>query len=164
MIKEIIELCQYNSWANRRMITAASELSGEELKKDLRSSFPSVRDTFQHILSGEWLWFSRVKGISPTQFPAEWDSSTFPELNNHWEKLDTEFKSFVASLNDELLNRDVAYLSMDGKPFSNPAHHLLRHLVNHSTYHRGQMTTLIRQLGGKPASTDLLYFYREKKK
>lgn len=162
MIEEITELCRYNSWANRRMLAAVSKLSDENVMKDMRSSFPSVRDTFQHILAGEWLWFSRLKGISPTQFPASWDASTSQELRNHWEELDAEFQSFVASLNDERLNAEVEYLSMDGKPFHNLAHELLRHLVNHSTYHRGQITTLIRQLGGEPAGSDLLYFYREK--
>jgi uncharacterized damage-inducible protein DinB len=47
-------------------------------------------------------------------------------------------------------------------PFAQPLWQCLQHVANHSTYHRGQITTMLRQLGAKPAGTDLIGFYRER--
>lgn len=53
MLREIQELFEYNSWANHRILDATSKLSSEEFSRDLRNSFPSIKDTLVHILSAE---------------------------------------------------------------------------------------------------------------
>ena len=59
---------------------------------------------------------------------------------------------------------DVALLKIrttKGEPYSHPLSEMMLHLVNHGTYHRGQVTAMLRQLGAKPLATDLILFYRQ---
>jgi uncharacterized damage-inducible protein DinB len=63
----IQELYQYNRWANDRVFEAVAALSPKDFTKDLDNSHPSVRDTLTHIISGEWIWLQRWKGVSPRQ-------------------------------------------------------------------------------------------------
>jgi len=69
---------------------------------------------------------------------------------------------FVSELTDERLSSVLIYKTMEGKQFSNILWQMMQHLINHSTYHRGQVVTMLRQLGVKPIGTDLITFYREK--
>ncbi len=160
-MNEVIELFDYNSWANRRTFNVISKLSAEKFQKSMISSFPSVRETLVHILSAEWVWLSRWKGVSPSGFPTEWNALSFNELEAVWLRNNGELTTFVASLTEADKERVIHYKSIKGDPFSNKLIQLLRHVVNHSTYHRGQITTLLRQLNAETASTDLVVYYRE---
>jgi len=162
MVQEIRELYEYNRWANRRALAAAARLSPEDFTRELGSSFPSVRATLAHIVSAEWIWLSRWQGTSPSGVPESWDLSTIDALQERWEEVAREQEAFVAQLTDEALLRDISYHTTRGDHYRTPLWQLLRHVVNHSTYHRGQVTTLLRQLGAEPASTDLILFYRER--
>ena len=72
--------------------------------------------------------------------------------------------SYVHSLTEEQLQQTSTFLNIKGEPVTNVLWHTLQHLVNHGTYHRGQISfSMIRQLGGTPANTDLIGFYRQKK-
>ncbi len=164
MVEEIKELYEYNTWANRRIFEAAAKLSADAFTKDMKNSFSSVRDTLQHLIAAEWIWLSRWNGVSPTAFPTTWDTSSHAALQTKWKEVEADQKKFISGLNDETLKKDIAYKNMKGDPFSEPLWQLLRHVVNHSTYHRGQVTTLLRQLGAQAVSTDLVQFYREKPK
>jgi len=162
VIKEMQGLYEYNRWANRRILEAASKLSEEEFNKDLHNSFPSIRDTLAHILAGEWIWLTRWNGASPTGTPDSWDLSTFEALRMQWQEVQKDQIAFVSSLTDDALDQVIAYRNTAGEPFSNPLWQMMRHVVNHSTYHRGQVTTMLRQLGAQAVATDLIVYYREK--
>ncbi len=162
MIDEIRELYEYNRWANQRMLDAASRLTPEQFSQDLKSSFTSVRDTIAHIMGAEWIWLARWEGTSPTRTPETWDLSTFDTIRSEWREVERQQGAFISALTDAALRSPVQYRNLKGEPFSNPLWQLLRHLVNHSTYHRGQVTTMLRQLGAPAVSTDLIQFYREK--
>ena len=160
--EEIRELYEYNDWANQRMLKAATELTQEEFARDLRNSFPTVGDTLAHILGAEWIWLERWRGVSPPGFPDSWDTSTPAALRARWEEFTRGQSEFVRALNEERLNSIVNYRTVAGKPFSDPLWRLMRHVANHSTYHRGQVTTMLRQLGKSAPVTDLIQFYRER--
>jgi uncharacterized damage-inducible protein DinB len=158
-IDNVRTLYAYNSWANRRVLDACSPLSAAQLTQNLHSSFPSVRDTLAHIMLAEWLWLERWQGRSPA-FPP----SDFPDLasvRNRWQKIDGDLNAFIQQLSAPDLDRVVEYKNTKGTAFSNPMRQMLQHLVNHGTYHRGQVTTMLRQLGATPATTDLIAYYRE---
>lgn len=161
MLPTIRELYEYNRWANGRVLDATSRLSTEEFTRDLRNSFASVRDTLVHILGAEWIWLSRWRGVSPRGAPEDWADSTHDQLRARWREVEADQAAFLASLTEDALDRIVSYTNTRGRPFANPLAALLLHAVNHSTYHRGQVTTMSRQLGAQPASTDLVLFYRE---
>lgn len=161
MPREIQDLYAYDRWANRRILGAALALPPEALDRDLGSSFPSVRATLAHVLASDWIWLERWLGRSPSGVPAEWDLSTGAAIEARWREVEGAVQSFVESLSGADLDRIVDYRTLAGTPFSQPLGHLLRHVVNHSTYHRGQLVTMLRQLGATPPATDLVVFYRE---
>jgi uncharacterized damage-inducible protein DinB len=162
MVEQIQELYEYNRWANQRLLDATAALSSAELTRDLKSSFPSVRDTLAHILSAEWIWLMRWKGDSPVGAPASWDLSSHDLLRAQWASVEAELTAFVATLTPAALDAVIAYRNTKGEPFAQPLSELLRHVVNHSTYHRGQITTMLRQLGKDSVATDLVLFYRQR--
>ena len=67
----------------------------------------------------------------------------------------------VSGLDDTELDRVVRYRNFKGEDHASPLWQLMRHMVNHSTYHRGQITTMLRQLGHEAVSTDLVVYYRQ---
>lgn len=164
VIREIRDLYEYNRWANHRMLDAAATLTAEQLTRDIQSSFPSVQATLAHVLGVEWLWLHRWGGVSPMGLPAEWDLSTFDALRRQWQAVEAEQTAFLAQLTDARLSADVAYRNVAGEAFSAPLWQLLRHVANHSTYHRGQVATLFRQLGIGVPATDLGLFYRQQER
>lgn len=162
MIDEIRGLYGYNRWANDTILDATAELSAEELERDLHSSFPSVRDTLVHMVWAEWIWLCRWHGESPTAAPADWDVSTVDAIRARFDEVDRARADYLATLDDEALHRIVAYRSTRGQPYENALWQLLRHVVNHASYHRGQITTMLRQLGKYAVATDLVLYYRER--
>jgi len=154
-------LYDYNAWANHRVLDACATLKEEQFTRDLGSSFRSVRDTLAHIMDVEWLYLERWNGRSPTDLPP---AESYPDQANvmvRWEGIERDLSGFVRTRNAEDLAQAIDYRNTKGVAFSNPIWETLQHLVNHSTYHRGQVATLLRQLGTKPASTDLILFYRQ---
>ncbi len=162
MLEEIRDLYAYNKWANERLLTASAALSEEQLTRDLRSSFPSVLATLTHILQAEWVWLERWTGNSPTGFPDAGNLGDTAALRQKWEEIEGRRQEFFAGLTDERLKEELRYRTIHGDEFRAPLWQLLRHVANHSTYHRGQVTTLLRQLGASPPSTDLVLFHRER--
>ena len=148
----------YNEWANARLLAATADLSNEQFTRDLQSSFRSIRDTLSHIVAVEWVWLRRWKGESPSAGP-DWAASPSREtLRNKLREVETERSAFLASLSDSDLMQPITYRNLKGEEWRYLLGDLLLHLVNHSTYHRGQITTMLRQVGITPPSTDLLIF------
>jgi uncharacterized damage-inducible protein DinB len=155
-------LFQYNQWADRRMVEACSALTNEQFTRDLGSSFRSVRDTLVHLYGAEWVWNERIEGRSPTSLVA---GTGFPDLESartKLEEMDNFYIEYVSRLTPQDLERVIHYKSFAGDELSNPLWQTLHQLTNHASYHRGQIITLLRQLGAKPVTTDLIAFYRER--
>ena len=160
--EEFCTLYEYNSWANRRVIESCAQLNADQFTRDLVSSFHSVRDTLAHILGAEWLWLERWHGRSHSSLPFAEEFSDVDTIRARWEEVERDLTDFVASLTDEDLARVYEYKTTAGVPQASPAWQMLQHLVNHGTYHRGQIATMLRQLGNKSQSTDLIAFYRQR--
>ncbi|HVA72772.1 MAG TPA: DinB family protein [Candidatus Limnocylindrales bacterium] len=160
-IEDVRLLCEYNSWANHRALDACAALDPAQFTRNLGSSFPSVRDTLTHIMFAEWVWLERWSGRSPSGFPPE-DFLDLASVRARWQKIESDLLRFVRALSAADLDRVVTYRNTKGNPFSDSMWQMLQHLFNHGTYHRGQIATLLRQLGAAPAATDLIAFYREK--
>ncbi|MGD8495185.1 MAG: DinB family protein [Gemmatimonadales bacterium] len=159
---EIRELFAYDRWASRRILDAVSRLTPEEFDRDLGSSHPSVRATLAHLLAANWVWLERWLGRSPSGLPdAGWDVGTLEALRAKWADVERARRAFVDGLADGDLERPLAYRNTGGEPFEQPLWQTLRHAVNHASYHRGQVVTMLRQLGAEAVSTDLVLFYRE---
>jgi len=155
-------LYEFNSWANHRMLDACAPLSNEEFLRDLKSSFPSVRDTLTHIYGGEWIWLERWHGRAPSGLPKPADFADLAALRARWQTLEADLNAFVAGLTTEKLNAPLEIRTIDGTRYAQPLWQMMQHLVNHGTYHRGQVTAFLRQLGHKAVPLDLIRFYRDR--
>lgn len=160
MTRQDVELLfAYNRWANARTLDAAAALAPDAYARDLGSSFPSVRATLVHAYAAEWVWLMRWKGVSPGGL----DHGDIPDvatLRERWSILERDQAGFIAGLTDADLERTVEYANTKGERFADSLGRLIQHQINHSTYHRGQVTTMLRQLGAKAIGTDLVTFLR----
>lgn len=169
MTKDDIELLyEYDRWANNRVLQACSALSAEQFTRDLGGSFPSLRDTLVHIFAGEWGWLQYWKEPFPDPgFLADlmarrkvlFDPTAFPDLTavlKKWAEVEKDQIDFIQLLTDEHLERVVPVRTTQMKLI-----HLMQHVANHSTYHRGQIALMMRQLGAVPQATDFHVFVIE---
>lgn len=161
-LENIRLLYDFNAWANNRTLEACTALSPEQFRRDLGSSFKSVRDTLAHIYGAEWIWMERWHGRIPSTMPAAADFPDLETVRRRFAEMDRNLVDYVASLNADDVQRVMSYKSMAGAPSAQPLWQMLQHLANHGTYHRGQIATMLRQLGAKASSTDLIGFYRER--
>jgi uncharacterized damage-inducible protein DinB len=160
--QEMRVLYDYNAWANHRSLEAASALTTEKFVQPMGSSFGSVRDTLAHLYGAEWIWLERFQGRSPSSLPDTTQFKDLGGLRERWNELEARLLGFVRGLTQTDLNRVFEYKTLKFGVYSNPLCESLQHLVNHGTYHRGQVTTLLRQLGAQPIATDLIHFHRER--
>jgi len=161
-------LFAYDRWANNRVLQAASALSDEQFTRDLGGSFRSVQDTLLHIIGGEWGWLTYWKELfhSPgfladlkKRRDAMFDPSGFPNaaaVQLKWAEVEKEQTGFVNGLTEEALEKLLPFRTTQLKLVR-----LMQHLANHSTYHRGQVATMMRQLGAEPLATDFHVFLVE---
>ncbi len=161
-------LYEYDRWANNRVLQAVSALSDEQFTRDLGGSFRSVRDTVVHIISGEWGWLAYWKEPTPdAAFVADlrkrrealFHSEAFPNaaaVQRKWAEVEKEQAKFVNGVTNESLGKILPFRTTQAS-----LAHLMQHLANHSTYHRGQVALMMRQLGAKPVATDFHVFLLE---
>jgi uncharacterized damage-inducible protein DinB len=157
-IGEARDLVAYNKWANALVFEAAAAVSEERLRQVIPSSFPSLGATLAHIVSTEWLWLRRWLGESPNGLPEWVAAADLPELRSRLTALERERDVFVANLADADLDRPLAYRTLAGQPHEDRLSDVVRHVVNHATYHRGQAATQFRQLGIAPPGTDFIAY------
>jgi uncharacterized damage-inducible protein DinB len=164
MNREDIQLqFEYNRWANAQVLDAVSSLTAEQLKMDLSSSHRSIHGTLTHILAAEWRWLTACKGAYPTAL-FEPDDFGLDSLRARWAEVDQELGRFISELAEDTLSTLVSYTNLKGEQWLYPLNQILQHVVNHSTYHRGQVIAMLRQLGAEPVDTDFLVFIDTKPK
>jgi uncharacterized damage-inducible protein DinB len=163
-LEELQTLVDFNYWARDRMLEAVAPLTPEEFTRNLGNSFPSIRDTLVHLYGAEWVWRSRWEGMSPESLPEPGGFPDLASIRSAWSDEERRVRAVVDRLGEEGIHRPVEYRrNADGPIQAQLFWHMLQHVVNHGSYHRGQVTTLLRQLGAAPPkSTDLIAFYRER--
>jgi len=169
MTKDDIQLLfEYDRWANNRVLAAASGLTAEQFTHDLRGSFRSVRDTLVHIIGGEWGWLTYWKEPSHSaafltdlwnRHDVLFNPDSFPNITgvkSKWAEVETEQVEFVNGVTNESLKKMLPIRTTQVSLAS-----LMQHLANHSTYHRGQVASMMRQLRAEPIATDFHRFLIE---
>ncbi len=160
MIAEARSLFDYNAWANARVFETVGRLPVEAQLQTVVSSFPSVLDTLAHIVGAEWIWSKRWMGESPDRFPDWVAQPECGDLRQRLAAVEAERADLLGAMQDADLERIVRYGTLSGQQFADPLGQLMRHVVNHSTYHRGQIATQLRQLGRTPPGTDYILWLR----
>jgi uncharacterized damage-inducible protein DinB len=159
-LEEAKELFGYASWATALMLHAVEALPQEQVEAPAVSSFPSIGATLAHLVGAEWLWLRRWRGESPASASLWAGTPALSEIKAALAAVEAERAAFLDRLTDADLEGVVSYRGGDGKAFAHPLGQLMRHVVNHSTYHRGQLATLLRQLGQAPPNTDFTRYLR----
>ena len=154
-------MIDYHYWARDRLLEALEPLTPDQYVRDLGGSFKSIRETVTHIYAAEWAWYQRFRGTSPTAMLPFDDYPDVQSLRRAWTAQEADMRAFVDSLDEQDLTRVLNYRMLSGQAGASLFSHLLQHVVNHGSYHRGQVTTMLRQLGEKPAkSMDMIAYYR----
>jgi uncharacterized damage-inducible protein DinB len=169
MTKDDIRLLyEYDRWANDRVIQCVSGLTPEQFSRDLGAAFQSVGHTLVHITGGEWIWLQYWKADSHsvtfvTDLQKRRDQLFSPQLcptvaavEAKWREVEQEQIAFVEGVTDEGLNRMLPFRTIHVS-----LAHLMQHAANHSTYHRGQIALMMRQLNAEPIATDFHVFLVE---
>jgi uncharacterized damage-inducible protein DinB len=150
------ELFQYSYWARDRQLQACQSLTAEQFLRPLGSSFPSIRDTLTHLVAAEWFWLDCWLGrptgpmLSPEEFP------TLADLIGRWRAVELEMREYLAALSEDALPLPVTLIDTKGQSWTYPLWRMMLHVVQHQSYHRGQVTTLLRQVGVQPPEIDFL--------
>ena len=160
-IDDIRSLYAYNAWAHQRIFESIGQLTPSQLVQPLGGSFSSIRDTVAHIVFAEWLWLRRWKGEMPTSQP-DWVKGDIASLRDQLSAIDRERAQFIESLSDDQLSQTRNFTDMAGKAHVRRLADMLIHVANHATYHRGQVASMTRQVGGTPVSTDFNRFVSDR--
>jgi uncharacterized damage-inducible protein DinB len=155
------ELLAYNTWANGRVVAAAAQIQPDQFTQVLGGSFPSLQATLTHMLWAEWWWLERWQGRSPKEV---FSPETFPSLSDleaRWGQIQREQEGFLESLAPDRIGQPSRYTNPKGEVWEYPLWRQIYHLLNHSSYHRGQVTNMLRLLGATPATVDFLVYCDE---
>ena len=159
-IDDVRRLYSYTEWANAQFLDAIRGLSEEQYSRELVSSMPTIRDTMAHIVMAEWVWLRRWKGDMPTALPEWMQAPALATTEAELRAIEAERAAFLDTLSDDDLVQPLTYRKFNGDVFTDRLVDLLQHVANHSTYHRGQLTTMFRQVGAVPPSTDVTVYLR----
>ena len=150
------EIFAHNYWARDRQLQTCSALTEEQFLRPLGNSFPSVRDTLVHLIAVEWLWLERWRGRSPRVLLPPEDFPTLGVFCNRWYTVEQEMKEYLATLPEAVLDQNITCIGTRGNTWSYALWRMMIHLLEHQSYHRGQVTSLLRQLGVEPPTVDYL--------
>ena len=151
----IATLFAYTRWASQRTLESAASLSQEEFLRSIGGSFGSVQATLAHLYGADWMWLERWHGRSPQVPPKAGELERFDALRNRWHEVQEGQRKFVETVTPARMDEPLTF-NFDGQTWTFPLGETLLHVANHGTYHRGQIATLLRQLGKTAVSTDYL--------
>ncbi len=158
LLPTVRRLIAYTIWADRTVLAELGSVRPEDLTRETGTSFGSVLGTMAHILGSEQLWLSRFLGIPLGRAPSLEDFPNLETLAAAYEDFWPQIEFFLASLAEEQLDQEFTWTNLAGETHTAAFRNVLLHFVNHATYHRGQVVSLLRQLGYIPPHTDLVYF------
>jgi uncharacterized damage-inducible protein DinB len=148
-------IARYNRWMNQKLYGVCTDIPDRDRKSDRGAFFKSIHGTLNHILVADRIWLGR---FTQQPFVAKLDEelySNFSELRVERESLDLTIVDWAQTLTSDWLNADFNYTNSSGVTRTRPCWLLVTHMFNHQTHHRGQLTTLLNQMGYEPGVTDL---------
>ncbi len=161
-VAEVRELFAYNAWANRRFFEVLATLPAEPYFRDLKSSHGGIHGTLCHIVWAEELWLDRWLARPNPAVPQGRDLATLDAARVRWESLEAERAAFLAGLDEARLEAIIEVRPSAGGAYRHTFRQMFRHAIDHSSYHRGQLVTLLRQVAVAPPNTGLIVYYRER--
>ena len=164
-LTDINQLFNYTEWANNLARESAANLPDECLRRDVGISHQSIFGTLLHMAGAEWIWLERWHGRSPAKAEAwsQWTIESCADLatlRERWNEVVERRRRYIAELDNAKLMSELSFKLLSGDASSMLLIDQMQHVANHATMHRGQVVGMIRQLGGDPPSTDLIFYLR----
>jgi uncharacterized damage-inducible protein DinB len=162
-MKEILtSYAVYNNWANAQLLNAVLKLNEEQQQSAIESSFKSIYKTFLHMLDAESIWWQRMKLQEQINVPSSSGIVNMNEVANQLLQQDKLWAEWISHASENQLQHVFAYYSSKKEYFKQPLWQAIQHIFNHATYHRGQIVTMLRQLGiEKIPCTDFAHWIRQ---
>ena len=158
-----IELAEYNIWANYIVCGWLEKISDEQWKQHVVSSFPGIYETVLHMASADKIWLERLKKFTQHELLINTFNGSKEELIKIWRDEFENFKKFIDDFPADQIDEKLAFKNIKGIPHNQPYWQLFAHIINHATYHRGQLVTMLRQVGYTDLSSlDMTTFFRTK--
>ncbi len=162
MNDDLASLYEYSRWADARVIGALRELPEADYVRELGGGWPSLRATFNHLAGATHAWAERFSGRDATSLPTEAELPTLEAAVALLEAAQARLRDLVDGLSPERLAADFTWKNLQGKERTALFWAVLRHVVNHASYHRGQISSMLRRVGGKPVATDMVFWAIER--
>lgn len=158
----LLSYVKYNLWANKRICERINQIDDVLCNTELKSSFKTIRLTLLHIWDAQQIWYLRLNGKSVTEWPGSNYTGSSKELIDSFLKQSEEMITLVESYTEEKLNSFCEFNDMKGNPHKIKTCDILQHCMNHATFHRGQLVTMLRELGvDNIPGTDYITYIRE---
>lgn len=163
-MKELFaQYAAFNLWANTLLLVIVENLSEAQQTAEIRSSFPSLYKTVLHLLDAESIWWQRLKLQEKIVRPSDDFNGSFAELSKQLQAQNKLWIDWATNAGEHAFQHEFIYFNSKKERFKQPVYQMLLHLFNHGTYHRGQLVTLLRQLGVEQIpSTDFIEWSRRK--
>lgn len=155
-----LDLTHYMAWTNSKIIGWLDQITEEQWEQNSISSFTSIKQTALHIASAEKIWIDFWKKVdNPVFLSSEFDG-TKTDLLKIWTDTSSTLKDFIENYPEEDYLKQIVF-KVRGEEWQMEFWQTFTHFINHATYHRGQLVTMLRQAGFEDfTSTDLAAYYR----
>ena len=157
----LLKYANYNIWANSRIIEVLQKLTSEQANQTIVSSFSTIKDTVLHIWSAEYVWLDRLILVENPVWLAKEFSGSFNEAIEGWQSASNSLKEYIVAEDENSLRQIIPFKDLAGNEYVMEKNLCLQHVFNHSTFHRGQLITLMRQVGvAELPRTDFIVYIR----
>lgn len=137
---------------DRLVLAAALQTPEAEYYKDRGISHGSLHALLVHAMGSQWVWLNRFLGTSAPRHISVTDCPTREELADRWPEVHSAYKGFLARQTLTTLNAPITFQNFRGETHTLALGQLLMHVVDHGTYHRGQINSLLKLAGGQPTN------------
>jgi uncharacterized damage-inducible protein DinB len=154
-------LIEYNIQSNQRVLAQLRDFPQHDFEKELGGSFPSLKLTIRHLLESDWIWLKRWQGEPLAMLPSHWNTNSVDSIQAIWAPIQDDIDSYFSICLPEQLDQNVRFTTKKGDTYALLLWQTINHVVNHGTYHRGQITNMVRMLGYQPVVTEMFLFFNE---
>ena len=158
------DMFEYVRWGDHQCLLAARTVADVEYYRDQQISHGSIHKLLVHMLAAQSLWLERFRGASPTKAEGLDELPARMDVEQRWPLVHAAMLDWVAHQSPSSLARNVTYRNTRGEQFSLPLASLMMHVIDHATYHRGQLSTMIKRAGGKPQYVSFQLYALQKDK
>jgi uncharacterized damage-inducible protein DinB len=157
-------LASYNLWANKKICKFILDAGDSIADETIKSSFHSIRKTLYHTWDAQVIWSKRLHGDPANTWPSHNFTGSLSEAASLFIESSEDYVRFTEKMNDSAAESIITYKALDGTAYVSSVEEIIMHVMNHGTFHRGQLISMLRIAGADQlGSTDMIRFFREQK-